>query len=462
MNGIGRTMDSENRHDETSGLSRRDFLVSAAAAAAGAGMILPGPRKVQGAAGQGGTLRVALIGAGTQGREVLMVNGLKIPGLRFQAVCDIWPYHRLYASRMLRRYGHEVNVYEDYREMLQEEKDLDAVLIATPEGMHAEHTLACLGAGLHVYCEKEMSNRLEEARRMVKAAGESGRLLQIGHQRRSNPRYLHTAEKLLGEARLLGRVTHAYGQWNRAVQEDRGWPEKYEMDAATLRKYGYASMHEFRNWRWFKKHGGGPIVDLGSHQIDIFSWFFGAPPRSVMASGGADYYKGREWYDNVMAIYEYDTPRGTARACYQVLTTTSARGYYETFMGDEGALQISEQPSKIRIYAEARTCADEKWRPWVKKGWVVKPRQEAEPKEPKDDVLAVYESAPVATWLMPVAFDKPFHLPHLENFFAAVRGVEKLNCPPEVGFETAVAVLKVNEAVEAARRLDFNPEDFKA
>jgi predicted dehydrogenase len=90
-----------------------------------------------------------------------------------------------------------VNGYEDYREMLDKEKELDAVIIATPDFWHAPHTVDCLEAGKHVYCEKEMSNTLEGARRMVAAARETGKLLQIGHQRRSNPRYLHCYEKLL-------------------------------------------------------------------------------------------------------------------------------------------------------------------------------------------------------------------------------------------------------------------------
>jgi len=444
-------------------LSRRDFLVSTAAAA-GAGLVLPRAlgAQVRGPAGPDGEINIALIGAGTQGREVLLVNCLKIPGVRFRAVCDIWPYHQRYASRMLKRYGHPVNVYADYREMLAKEKELHAVLVATPEWMHAEQTIACLEAGRHVYCEKEMSNDLEQARAMVSAARRTGRLLQIGHQRRSNPRYLHAREKLIAEARLFGRITHAYGQWNRAVKEDRGWPEKWALDAATLEKFGYGDMHRFRNWRWFKKYGGGPIVDLGSHQIDIFGWFFGANPRSVMASGGVDYYKNHEWYDNVMAIYEFDTPDGVSRAYYRVLTTTSARGYYETFMGDEGTIQISEQPAKIRVYAEARIDADRKWREWVKKGYIVKAEEKAAEKKPKDDVLAVYESEPVTTWLMPIEFDKPFHLPHLENFFHAVRGEEKLNCPAEVGYETAVAVLSVNRSVAASETIRFEPRDFQA
>jgi len=74
--------------------------------------------------------------------------------------------------------------------MLDKEQDLDAVIVATPDFWHSPHTVACLEAGLHVYCEKAMSNTLDGARKMVLAARKTKRLLQIGHQRRSNPKYL--------------------------------------------------------------------------------------------------------------------------------------------------------------------------------------------------------------------------------------------------------------------------------
>ncbi len=86
--------------------------------------------------------------------------------------------------------------------------------------------------------------------------------------------------------------------------------------------------------------GGGPIVDLGSHQIDIYNWFLGVPPTSVMASGGTDYYdrKTHEWYDTVLATFKYKTDDGIVRAFYQTITTNSNQGYFETFMGDQGAI----------------------------------------------------------------------------------------------------------------------------
>ena len=154
-------------------------------------------------------INVALLGAGAQG-QVLTDSMLRIPGLRFRAVCDIWTeYNQKRVVNSLKKFKYEVNGYEDYREMLDKEKELDAVLVATPDFWHAQHTIDCLKAGKHVYCEKEMSNTLEGARSMVAAQRETGKLLQIGHQRRSNPRYRHCYDKILQEAKMLGRIVTA-------------------------------------------------------------------------------------------------------------------------------------------------------------------------------------------------------------------------------------------------------------
>jgi predicted dehydrogenase len=443
--------------------TRRGFLHSATAA--GAGLALS-PRVFGQTRGAKKTddINVALLGAGTQG-YVLMNVCLKIPGIRFKAVCDIWTaYNQKRASGILKAYKHEHNTYVDYKEMLDKEKNLDAVIIATPDFWHAEHTVACLKAGLHVYCEKEMSNTLEGARQMVLAARETGKLLQIGHQRRSNPRYIFCYEKLLKEAKLLGQITAVNGQWNRskAACEDLGWGgQKYAIDQETLEKYGFQSMQQFRNWRWYKGLGGGPIVDLGSHQIDIYNWFLQAHPKSVMATGRTSYYdkKTHEWYDTVMAVYEYQTAQGPVTAFYQTISTNSGNGYFESFMGIEGTLVISEPAYHCGVYREDWVL-ETKWDKWVKKGYL-KQTEGLDQPEKKDAVGDVQPSPKPAKYDMLVKMDKPLHQPHLENFFDAIRGKVKLNCPAGIGYETAVAVLKVNEAAEAARKLNFKPAEFK-
>lgn len=248
-------------------------------AAAGAGLMLA--NNALGQADGKKEINIALIGAGAQG-QVLMNAILKLgknSGIKFRAVCDIWEKGNLRrVSRTLKAYGrlgHKGTAYVDYQEMLEKEKDLDAVLVATPDFWHAEHTIACFEKGLHVYCEKEMSNSLEAAKNMVLAGRKAGKLLQIGHQRRSNPRYIYCNEKVIKEANLLNRITNISGQWHRsrAGCVDLGWPDGTDIPKETLKKFGFDDMPQFRNWRWYKGLGGGPIVDLGSHQIDVYSWF---------------------------------------------------------------------------------------------------------------------------------------------------------------------------------------------
>jgi predicted dehydrogenase len=442
-------------------ISRRDFIRSSAAA--GVGMVLAGQAAGQkpGAAElkSADEVRIGVIGTGEQGR-VLLESCLRIPGIRIAALCDIWEYSRQYASGYLRKYGQNPVVYEDYRDMLAKAPGLDAAIVSTPDWMHAEHSNACLEAGLHVYCEKEMSNSLEKARSMVETARRTKKLLQIGHQRRSNPRYIHAIDRLMREKRLLGRVNLAFAQWNRSKADMLGWPKKYVMDQAVLQKYGYDSMVEFRNWRWYRKFGGGPIVDLGSHQIDLFSWVFGVNPASVVASGGVDYYRNREWFDNVMAIYEFETKEGVARAFYQVQTTTAHGGFYETFMGDDGSLVISEVPQRGN-WALREAHAPE-WDSLVKDGLLLTEAAPIQKLETRNIFLDVRVTAETGRWPLPVELAKPAHQPHLENFFSAVRSGTPLSCPAEAAYESTVAVLKVNEAVKNRSLIRFRPEQFKA
>jgi predicted dehydrogenase len=432
-------------------LTRREFVRTTAAA--GAGLVLTaGAPAIAGSAGSG-PLKIALVGFGAQGR-VLLESLLKIEGVQLVAICDIWEYARTYGERYLKKMGVPVRAYEDHEELLAKEKGLQAAIVATPDFWHAPITNACLRAGLHVYCEKMMSNTIEGARSMVQTMRETGRLLQIGHQRRSNPRYLFTLNRLLREAKICGRLTAVNGQWNRAVAEDLGWPNKSAMTPAQLAQYGYTDMHQFKNWRWYRKLAGGPLSDLGAHQIDVFNWWLGVKPRSVIAAAGVDYYQNHEWYDNAMVVYEYAMPEGVVRAFYQVQTTTSAGGgYFEYFMGDEGALKMSENPNLTKIFREERAPS---WDDWVHKNYI-RATAPSGLETPADAAkVDVRETAALASFEIPVFFNKFIHQPHLENFFKAIRGEAKLNCPADEAFGSELVIFKANEAVEARKMVEID------
>ena len=445
-------------------LSRRDFL----AKSAGAGLVLGAPNLLRAAEGGQDDINVALIGFGKQG-DVLF-NCLKnIPGLHFQAVCDISDWNRkrgMGQIRSLKKYTPKG--YMDIDEMLATEKGLDAAVIATPDFWHSPHTVKCLEAGLHVYCEKMMSNTIDGARAMVRAMEKTGKLCQIGHQRRSNPRYRFVHEQLINGNKICGQIINANAQWNRSLSasQDIGGKDiskNIVVPADVLAKYGFKDMHQYLNWRVYRDLSGGPISDLGAHQIDIFNWFLGTTPKSVFASGGSDYFKQREHFDNVMCIFDYDTPQGGVRAFYQVLTTTSAGGgFWESFMGTDGNVKISEIASTSVIYREAGFDGmpgsnTAKWEELVKRGYL-KRKAAAPPPVSDSGAVKAYQSAAPEAYELPGDINKPAHQPHLENFFAAVRGQAKLNCDARHAFESEAPIFWVNPSALSRQPIEFKSE----
>jgi len=485
-------------------LSRRSFLRSSTAAGVGAGLAVTSRTALGQAEGSASDIKVAIIGCGAQG-EALMNATRQLENVRFTAVCDIWEYARSAMAKRLKAYKQPVNDYVRFEELLEKEKDLDAVLIAVPDYLHHTYSIMAMEAGINVYCEKMMSNTIENAREMVLAQRKTGKLLQIGHQRRSNPRYINAHHNVAHGHKLLGWITHAYAQWNRAVADPLGFPKKFPIDQAVLDEFGYRNMLEFRNWRMFSKFGGGIISDLGAHQIDLFNWFYKAPPKSVIASGGIDFYPIYEQYDNIMAIYEYDIPHSqwdtanytpvdgdpvpranpdhvTSRAYYQVLTTTASEAFYEKFLGANGSIVINETAAKNQVYQETG-APDEQWQEVAAITPPIITRDEAasdasvynkfwedpmpwtrpEPWMASKSNVDVRVSKAPSQWELAVQLDLLAHAPHLDNFYSAVRnkGTQAdLNCPAEEGFKTAVTVLKVNEAIATGQKIEFKPEDF--
>ncbi len=470
--------------------SRRDFIKTSALAAGG---LVMSSSLLSAQAKGGKKINVALVGMGAEG-EVLLNSLIKLPNLNFVAICDIWQPRCNYAAmRLFRerkqapaRYTVQLGkdrfqrlvdggkmgkiMGENHEDLIKNHaKELDAVIIATPDFWHALQTVAFLEAGVNVYCEKMMSDTLEGAKSMVRAARKSGKLLQIGHQRTSNPRYKYAREVLLRKHNLCGNIMAANGQWNRAVTKDLTWAAKDTIPADKLKKYGFKDMNQFRNWRWHKGLGGGAISDLGAHQIDIFGWMLGGHPSRVMASGNRDYYKkddgtpAHDWDDNVMCIFEFDkTFQGKkAQAFYQVLTTTSSGGgYFESFMGDHGTLKMSENPALTKLFRENNAP---EWTDLIKQGVIgageatAAPAKVADARETK--ALVGYSFPSTVPGYEPDVAKKPIHMYHIENFFNALQGIEKLNCDADHAYAAEAAVFKAREAIEKGP-LTFKDSDF--
>ncbi len=408
-------------------------------------------------------INVAVLGTGDQGGRLIdaCLRMGRSSGIRFVAICDILPYGREHWAKVLKAYKHDVNTYEDYAEMLDNQADLDAVIVATPNFCHADHTIAALEKGLHVYCENVMADSIDKAGKMVLAERKAEKLLQIGHQRRSNPRYTFAYEKLIKEAKLLSGIKTVNGQWNssRFGDSERKLRTGQMISDEKLGQYGYESMKHLLNWRWYKELGGGPVVELGAQQLDVYRWFLGARPKSVMATGGVDYSTESECCQDAMAIIEFDTDAGAVRASYQISLTNGAGDCHETFMGAQGTLDISELNQHGCVYNNSSPGMQmpEQWDNWVKAGYVEHEGAEGSNLNsgPGGDIGAMeysYQS------MMPRV---PFYQPHLENFFDAIRGEAELNCPGEVGYEAAVMAHKLCQAAQECTKIVLTPEDFE-
>ncbi|MEM7792209.1 MAG: Gfo/Idh/MocA family oxidoreductase [Verrucomicrobiota bacterium] len=452
---------------QLSKLSRRDFLTKSGV---GAGLVLGSSSMLKAgtSVSSGDEIRVGFIGCGKQ-HEVLFNAMVNIPGIRYVAACDIMKDRLGRTFGAIRsRFDYSINRYLSAEEMLEKE-DLDAVFVSTPDFWHAPHTVMALEAGCHVYCEKMMSDTLEGARSMVAAMDKTGNLCQIGHQRRSNPRYLFTLNELIKKEKVCGQLININGQWNRALSSSQDIVSKPSIlpDAQTLRDAGFNKgashelsleelRHRFLNWRFYKDLSGGPISDLGAHQIDIFNWFLDCRPTSLQASGGRSFFKDREHFDNVMCIFDYETPEGSARAFYQVLTTTSAGGgYYESFMGTDGTIEISEREAYTNIYKESG-AEGAKWDELVRRGLLKK--EAVGVAAGGSDAIASYESAPPDKYALPGGLSKPPHQPHIENFFKAIRGEEKLTCDARHALESEAPIYWVNQAAENRETIHFTDE----
>jgi predicted dehydrogenase len=243
--------------------------------------------------------------------------------------------------------------------MLEKTKP-QAVLVAVPLYLHAEMCLAALDAGCDVFCEKTMCHSVDQARAVEKKVAEQKAVFQVGLQRRANAIYKQATAFV--ETGMLGQITaikaqwHRHNNWRRPIPVARGHAD-------------YAALEQRLNWRLYWKYSQGLMAELASHQLDIANWLLGTGPRRVVGSAGIDYWRdGREVWDNVFCIYEYDvTPRPaktgvdgkqvgdgrpyTVRVTYSSIQNNAYEGAAELVMGTRGTLFLSQK--KGLFYREA-------------------------------------------------------------------------------------------------------------
>jgi predicted dehydrogenase len=287
-------------------MKRRQFIKRMAQATAVVSASALSARRVLGANEQ---VRVGLIGCGGRGMfdAKLMRDA---PNVEFVAVCDLYPTHLARAKEWA---GSSAKEYNDFRRLL-EQKDIDAVLIATPDHWHAIPTVLACQAGKDVYVEKPLGHNVREGRAMIEAARRHNRIVQMGTQQRSAPHYAEVARIIQnGE---LGKV-HFVRIWNYVNMYPQGIGRVPDSDPPAgvdwdmyLGPAPFVPFNKNRfvgTYRWFWDYGGGLVTDFGIHRFDSMRQIMNVDaPLSVGASGGRyELMDGAETPDVVQVTYEY-------------------------------------------------------------------------------------------------------------------------------------------------------------
>jgi len=261
--------------------NRRSFLVTAGASvlAAGASALDAQTEK---------PIRIAIIGTGTRSWAHLAI--LKTwPQSQVVALADPTPQNLDRGASL----APGAKTYSDYRKLLAERNDIDAVVVITPSFLHAEVTIAALDRGLPVLCEKPMATKVEDANRMIEASRKSGKLLYIGFQKRLVPTTAKMRE--LVAAGEIGAIQFVSGNLFRGDWNPQSW--KY-----TDPKTGVAT-----NWRYLTFTEGSALLEDGIHEMDTLNWMIASPVVRVTAAGGNNVFKQRETIDNAALIVEYES-----------------------------------------------------------------------------------------------------------------------------------------------------------
>jgi predicted dehydrogenase len=259
------------------------------------------------------TINIGLIGCGGRMRGAL-VRGLgNIPEKNIVAVCDVYDDFLNSAHVLVGGRDREVQKTKYYEELLNR-KDIDAVIVATPDHWHVPITIDAVEAGKHVYVEKPVTHNLVEGQQLIEAVRRTGMTVQVGAQQRTMPHLVVLKQKLDSGEINLGKVTRVHMQWCRNTGPYYGDPSyRITEDQVDWKRFlGNAPDQPFdalrmRNWRWIWDFGNGPLGDLMVHWLDATNWLLDLPlPSQVIMSGGKYHRKGRvETPDVTNCIMEF-------------------------------------------------------------------------------------------------------------------------------------------------------------
>lgn len=402
-------------------------------------------------------VQVALIGSGGMGVADASTC-ITVPGVKLVAVCDLYDGRLAVAKK---RWGNDIATTKDYREILGR-KDIDAVIIATPDFWHKDISVAAMNAGKHVYCEKPMVHDISEAPAVIEAQSRNKVVFQVGSQGMSSLGN-EKAKELLKQG-AIGTLNYAEAFYARMSPEG-AWQYNIPDDAslatvdwtrylANAPKRAFDPLRFFR-WRNYRDYGTGVSGDLFVHVFSSLHYITGSVgPNKIMATGGLRYWKdGREVPDIMLGTFDYpDTkvhPAFNLSLRVNFVDGTGGTNYLR-MVGSEGSMTV--EWDKVTLYNN-RNILDAT-DPLLKTK-----NNTAEGKE------YVYERkkmlSPETMVYTAEEGYKGAHFDHHYNWINAIRTKGKVTEDPLFGFRAAAPALLCNQSYFDNRIIQWDPENLK-
>ena len=404
--------------------SRREFCKAAAlgATSLAASSILP-----ETCLGANDRIRVGVIGCGGRGKYLMerVLDFSRQLNVQIAALCDVWKLNLEKVKVSLTgRQSSELKVFSCYAELLGC-NDVDAVVIATPDFAHAPILVDAIKAKKDVYVEKPMATQLNYARKALKLARKNKAVVQVGTQYRSDERHKEAAKLI--QSGILGKISEveafyhdAAPRWARDFSDVKAEDVDWQQFLMYLPEQRF-SAERFRRWHLFKNFTVGTPGLLGSHRIDVATWFMDDPlPTAAVALGGVYVWKdGREHADTIECALEY--PKGF------ILN-------YSTRLGNSYAIADL-------IFYGTRGIFDTKT--WT-----------ARAEGARTDAL----TEPVTVHPVP---QKDSAADHVRNWLECIRSRQRPNAPIEAGYAHSVAGVMCFRALQTGKRQKYDIETMK-
>ncbi|HEX9003598.1 MAG TPA: Gfo/Idh/MocA family oxidoreductase [Blastocatellia bacterium] len=392
-------------------INRRRFITEAGTGVAGASLLTA--KSYARVIGANERIQMGIIGSGGRGRSVMGSFNKFADQIEFIHVCDVYEPN-INAGLKLSRSGAKTTM--DYRELLND-KDVVAILNATPDHWHAGVLMDAVAAGKDAYSEKPFSYSIEQGAKMVKAVRATKQIVQVGMQRRSSEA-VRGAKKLVDDG-VLGEVVMARAQW---FWNRKPMPKKLELAGkldwerfqGPAKKRYPLDERRFFHWRNFSDYNGGHLTDQGTHLMDVIQWFCndGKPPRSAVCQGAIYVHKGADVPDTFSAVYEYPTFLATWTLCYG----NSYEDSWKIHLQGKKATMVIDDDG-YRVYPE----------PWDRPNIPPKTIHEYKGGIPTD--------------------------PHVKNFLDCVKSRQEPNAPVEVGHNAVTGPHLANMAMRQQKRV---------